>query len=154
MADDGFEAIHFPHQSRRDELRLINLQNNPPQPQLSLFTPTMATHEPPFSLHFLDSQQHDQRVSFHGGGFRSSVPLGPFTGYASILKRSRFLKPTQQLLEDFCGSGRSDSDPHTLNYWSGRAKDPIAALSDRVEVQFKNSRLTIMLDEVHVHYTP
>ncbi|GAB4856809.1 BEL1-like homeodomain protein [Ancistrocladus abbreviatus] len=31
---------------------------------------------------------------------RCSVPLGPFTGYASILKGSRFLKPAQQLLED------------------------------------------------------
>ncbi|KAL2481598.1 BEL1-like homeodomain protein 9 [Abeliophyllum distichum] len=37
---------------------------------------------------------------------RSSVPLGPFTGYASILKGSRFLKPAQQLLEELCYVGR------------------------------------------------
>ncbi|EOA28638.1 hypothetical protein CARUB_v10024860mg [Capsella rubella] len=29
-------------------------------------------------------------------------PLGPFTGYASILKSSRFLEPAQNMLEDFC----------------------------------------------------
>lgn len=34
--------------------------------------------------------------------FRNSGPLGPFTGYASILKSSKFLKPAQQLLEEFC----------------------------------------------------
>lgn len=33
---------------------------------------------------------------------RSTGPLGPFTGYATILKSSKFLKPAQQLLEEFC----------------------------------------------------
>lgn len=35
-------------------------------------------------------------------GFRNVGPLGPFTGYATILKSSRFLKPCQQLLEECC----------------------------------------------------
>ncbi|KAI3933376.1 hypothetical protein MKW98_006735 [Papaver atlanticum] len=34
---------------------------------------------------------------------RCSGPLGPFTGYATILKNSKFLKPAQQLLDEFCG---------------------------------------------------
>lgn len=29
-------------------------------------------------------------------------PLGPFTGYATILKSSKFLRPTQQLLDEIC----------------------------------------------------
>ncbi|XP_043707806.1 BEL1-like homeodomain protein 8 [Telopea speciosissima] len=33
---------------------------------------------------------------------RSTGPLGPFIGYATILKCSKFLKPAQQLLEEFC----------------------------------------------------
>ena len=54
-------------------------------------------------------------MSIHGGSdivLRSSssslVPLGPFTGYASVLKGSRFLKPAQMLLEEVCdvGAGR------------------------------------------------
>lgn len=33
---------------------------------------------------------------------RSAGPLGPFTGYATILKSSKFLKPAQQVLDEFC----------------------------------------------------
>lgn len=36
---------------------------------------------------------------------RNTVPLGPFTGYASVLKGSRFLKPAQQLLDEICDVG-------------------------------------------------
>nr|KYP37550.1 BEL1-like homeodomain protein 8 [Cajanus cajan] len=34
--------------------------------------------------------------------YRNVGPLGPFTGYATILKSSRFLKPCQQLLDEWC----------------------------------------------------
>ncbi|GLU11842.1 hypothetical protein SLE2022_285620 [Rubroshorea leprosula] len=37
-------------------------------------------------------------------------PLGPFTGYATILKNSRFLKPAQEVLEDFCEMTNSKLD--------------------------------------------
>ncbi|PPR86777.1 hypothetical protein GOBAR_AA33911 [Gossypium barbadense] len=40
------------------------------------------------------------------GSTSNSVPLGPFTGYASILKGSRFLRPAQQLLEELCDVGK------------------------------------------------
>ncbi|XP_009775317.1 uncharacterized protein LOC107768451 [Nicotiana tabacum] len=33
---------------------------------------------------------------------RSAVPLGPFTGYATILKSSKFLRPAQQLMDELC----------------------------------------------------
>ncbi|XP_010689104.2 BEL1-like homeodomain protein 8 [Beta vulgaris subsp. vulgaris] len=35
---------------------------------------------------------------------RNVGPLGPFTGYASILKSSKFLKPAQLLLDEFFGA--------------------------------------------------
>lgn len=35
-------------------------------------------------------------------GYRNVGPLGPFTGYATILKSSNFLEPAQQLLEEIC----------------------------------------------------
>lgn len=41
-------------------------------------------------------------ISPTSSGFRNVGPLGPFTGYATILKSSRFLKPCQQLLEECC----------------------------------------------------
>lgn len=34
--------------------------------------------------------------------YRNVGPLGPFTGYATILKSSKFLKTAQQLLDEFC----------------------------------------------------
>ncbi|CAK7332275.1 unnamed protein product [Dovyalis caffra] len=34
---------------------------------------------------------------------RNTGPLGPFTGYATILNSSRFFKPAQELLDEFCG---------------------------------------------------
>ncbi|XP_031485415.1 BEL1-like homeodomain protein 6 [Nymphaea colorata] len=37
---------------------------------------------------------------------KNPVPLGPFTGYASVLKNSKFLKPAQQLLDEFCNVGK------------------------------------------------
>ncbi|KAJ6715739.1 BEL1-LIKE HOMEODOMAIN PROTEIN 8 [Salix koriyanagi] len=39
-------------------------------------------------------------TSTHAIG-NNTAPLGPFTGYATVLKSSKFLKPAQQLLEEF-----------------------------------------------------
>ena len=81
---------------------------------------------------------------------RSSVPLGPFTGYASILKRSSFLSPAQQLLDDFCGVGRGVLDSASFDSpfeGSGTAEDPIGC-SHGNEHCWKSSRLGPMLDEV------
>lgn len=88
---------------------------------------------------------------------RCSVPFGPFTGYASILKGSRFLKPTQILLEELCDVGGEirtekfapDSsliDPpsvENLNDFRG---------GDGSEIKRKKSRLLSMLDEVYRRY--
>jgi len=40
---------------------------------------------------------------------RSVGPLGPFTGYAAILKSSKFLRPAQQLLDEFCSVVRNST---------------------------------------------
>ncbi|EEF32505.1 bel1 homeotic protein, putative [Ricinus communis] len=93
---------------------------------------------------------------------RSSVPLGPLTGYASILKGSRFLKPAQQLLEEFCDVGRGiyiekitadaslmDSPVDCLNA-CGTADDPLNCGDG--ESRRKKSRLISMLDEVYRRY--
>ncbi|CAK9151430.1 unnamed protein product [Ilex paraguariensis] len=94
---------------------------------------------------------------------RSSVPLGPFTGYALILKGSKFLKPAQHLLEEFCDLGRgiyaekitADSallDP-PLESWSGSGiVDDQLSSGDGGEHQRKKSRLISMLDEVFRRY--
>nr|XP_043613116.1 BEL1-like homeodomain protein 8 [Erigeron canadensis] len=42
------------------------------------------------------------------GMYRNIGPLGPFTGYATILKNSKYLKPAQELLNDNCDVGGQD----------------------------------------------
>ncbi|CBI30476.3 unnamed protein product, partial [Vitis vinifera] len=94
---------------------------------------------------------------------RSSVPLGPFTGYASILKGSRFLKPAQQLLEEFCDVGcglyaeRVSADSSMMDppmeslSGTGIVDDPLSC-GDGGEHRRKKSRLISMLDEVYRRY--
>ncbi|KAK4396192.1 BEL1-like homeodomain protein 9 [Sesamum angolense] len=111
-------------------------------------------------------------VSCNGGSTsiqlsKSSVPLGPFTGYASVLKGSRFLKPAQQLLEELCDVGRgigiyaekigADSsllDPPPVESLSGNviADDSLNFSADGGQQTRKKSRLLSMLDEVYKRY--
>ncbi|XP_077236866.1 POX (plant homeobox) family protein [Tasmannia lanceolata] len=97
----------------------------------------------------------------------SSVPVGPFTGYTAVLKGSRFLKPTLQLLEEFCDVGRGvyverngageilplDHEMDSLS-GAGICEDPagFGAGGDHGEHRRKNSSLISMLDEVYRRY--
>ncbi|CAI9098321.1 OLC1v1034943C2 [Oldenlandia corymbosa var. corymbosa] len=97
---------------------------------------------------------------------RSSVPLGPFTGYASILRGSGFLKPAQQLLEEICDVGRGvyaekmveltdDSvflDP-SLECFDGNDGNSRSCRNGvENENRKKKSRLISMLNEVYKRY--
>ncbi|XWS67136.1 hypothetical protein CRYUN_Cryun05aG0261000 [Craigia yunnanensis] len=94
---------------------------------------------------------------------RSSAPLGPFTGYASILKGSRFLRPAQQLLEELCDVGRgiyaekitpdsSLTEPPLQNLSATGIIDDSLGGGDGGENRRKKSRLISMLDEVYRRY--
>ncbi|GKV10063.1 hypothetical protein SLEP1_g21482 [Rubroshorea leprosula] len=94
---------------------------------------------------------------------RSSVPLGPFTGYASILRGSRFLKSAQQLLEESCDVGSEiyaekiapDSslmDPPMENLSASAIMDDPGSIGDGGENKRKKSRLLSMLEEVYKRY--
>ncbi|KAK6943032.1 POX domain [Dillenia turbinata] len=96
-----------------------------------------------------------------GGGSTSSVPLGPFTGYASILKGSRFLKPAQQLLDEFCNVGSNVGVcPDKFAEDHAVLMDPTLENLDGSlgcgdaggENRGKKSRLISMLDEVYKRY--
>ncbi|VVA25366.1 PREDICTED: BEL1 [Prunus dulcis] len=118
----------------------------------------------------LNSSVNVASASNENIGSRSSVPLGPFTGYASILKGSRFLKPAQQLLEEFCEVGNreiytakvlADSssffDPPSIESFSPTHvvdddDDPLSVGGDGGESRRKKSRLISMLDEVYRRY--
>ena len=51
-------------------------------------------------------------------------PLGPFTGYATILKNSRYLNPTLQLMDELCRvSGSKQIETHEV--YSGKNSDEV-----------------------------
>lgn len=134
--------FHIPQQSRRHKLR---------------FTPQDDAFE--FSL--LSSQQ---AMTGGSGGLNLSLstqtrsasaynpsPVGPFTGYALILGRSKFLRPAQELLEDFCrGSGVSSEEAASKlleesGSWFGSEEDDISR-------RCSNPSLVSLLHEVYKRY--
>ncbi|CAO2167042.1 unnamed protein product [Urochloa humidicola] len=100
----------------------------------------------------------------------SSGPFGPFTGYAAVLGRSRFLAPAEKLLEEICDVGGAvahvdrtasdeallDADPmegiidHDVDGVDRAASDagPISG----AEQQWKKTRLISMMEEVCKRY--
>ncbi|KAE8720553.1 galactose oxidase-like [Hibiscus syriacus] len=79
------------------------------------------------------------------------------TGFASILKGSRFLRPVQQLLEEFSDVGRGFYTVKISPDSSLMEPPPLHNLSatdiiDDVESRRKKSRLISMLDEVYRGY--
>ncbi|CAN6723984.1 unnamed protein product [Malus baccata var. baccata] len=101
--------------------------------------------------------------SLHSGVSVAFLPFGPFTGYASILKGSRFLKPAQHLLEEFCDVGSreiysakvlplEDSSFFDPPIESFGDDDSQMTGGDGGESRRQNSRLISMLDEVYRRY--
>lgn len=131
----------------------------PPSSSLqSLHQPNFYTLLDPFPLNLHAQAQHyysgfADSLKQQKSEVRSSVPLGPFTGYASILKRSRFLKPAQRILDEFCGTLYFDSSGSQVDSFS---ENPVVrdfiAFSDRIERSWKTSKLVLMLEEVYWKY--
>ncbi|MQM10012.1 hypothetical protein Taro_042898 [Colocasia esculenta] len=91
------------------------------------------------------------------------VPAGPFTGYATILQGSRFLRPAQQLLEEACGGGGtmmgallcSGGEVDSLDLAADGVDDCSDNVDDSIgdgEHRGMRSRLMSMLDEVCRRY--
>ncbi|KAE8674585.1 Detected protein of unknown function [Hibiscus syriacus] len=53
-------------------------------------------------FHAFNSFPKPSIISKGSGSSTCVHPLGPFTGYATILKNSKFLKPAQELLDQYC----------------------------------------------------
>ncbi|XP_062226073.1 BEL1-like homeodomain protein 9 [Phragmites australis] len=98
-----------------------------------------------------------------------SGPYGPFTGYAAVLGRSRFLAPAEKLLEEICDVGgaaahvdRSVSDEGLLDADPMEAIDHDMDGGDRAvsdagpisgaDQQWKKTRLISMMEEVCKRY--
>lgn len=95
-------------------------------------------------------------------------PYGPFTGYATVLGRSRFLDPAQKLLEEICDVGGAgahvdrsvpgedllDADPvdvedhDVVGHELDAATDRDAGSMSGAEQHWKKTRLISMMEEV------
>ncbi|CAN4120272.1 unnamed protein product [Withania somnifera] len=53
----------------------------------------------------------------------SAVPLGPFTGYATILKSSKFQRPAQQLLDELCDLAVGSSNVVKCSSYTKKNRD-------------------------------
>ncbi|XP_058739688.1 BEL1-like homeodomain protein 9 [Vicia villosa] len=137
----------------------------------------MLLKSEPLSLSLSSSQQNNQvQMSVHhplevnnlqrygsvvvnGGGevSRNTVPLGPFTGYASVLKGSRFLKPAQQLLDEMCDVGarvEKIASAADLSLMENSVQERNGSVDDGNDVEGRKnkSRLLNVLDEICRRY--
>ncbi|MED6169445.1 hypothetical protein PIB30_021436 [Stylosanthes scabra] len=121
--------------------------------QLEHYPATASLHNLLLPPHLVDHNHHVSQETCSDIKNIGAVVV-PFTGYASILKRSRFLKPAQQILEDMCGSVlvppprlNGSGDDHEEDY-------PIIGTNARDGIQHhcRDSVLGCMLDEVYKKY--
>ncbi|KAL7614175.1 hypothetical protein Lser_V15G08003 [Lactuca serriola] len=107
-------------------------------------------------------------------GHRNTGPLGPFTGYATVLKNSKYLKPAQELLNGNCDVGGQDLVQASHDVYSHKileeemsrafsssdaSEDPISNRNNnsgceslRPEFHRKKARLLYMQEEVCRRY--
>ncbi|KAI0498385.1 hypothetical protein KFK09_021626 [Dendrobium nobile] len=128
---------HVPQHSRREKLRFQTESSSLPNP-MAHFTGGTG---------LLQIQPPQGRFSLTLSPAAALLPLGPFTGYAAVLNRSRFLDPARQLLEEVCEVAGGEP----------LAGDPPEVMSLDYEVgpddqQWKKARLISMIDEVCRRY--
>lgn len=100
----------------------------------------------------------------HGGQI-NHVGFGSSLGVVNVLRNSKFAKPAQELLEEFCsvgrvqlkkskfGSAKQNPDPETAATGaSSSSKDqpPPLSAADRIEHQRRKVKLLSMLDEARI----
>ncbi|CAI9262694.1 unnamed protein product [Lactuca saligna] len=175
---EGFELCHIPQQSRRDKLRVV-LQNHHTsdlqgcaglviiglRDQLWI---TLVMNRRIYSLSVIQFSHNGTpppvELNLHSYGGGDDIPTavmnhGLYTGYASILKGSKFLKPAKQLLDETCDVGFRFSaekfpvncgliDPPPLDNLRTSVDDPSCGGA----YKRKRSTLTSLLDEVYKRY--
>ncbi|CAI0411143.1 unnamed protein product [Linum tenue] len=166
MAENQSENPFFftpPHQTRP--------KTNPPpfthHNSFPITSPSLIHNSGAYNSHHHQQQQQHENglslsLSFAQQQHQQPVPLGPFTGYASVLNSSRFLRPAQLLLDELFGVNFDLPTAHFHGHasQSGPADEAIltpaefAGLGDRMMMEFrwKDSRFMLMLDEVYRRY--
>ncbi|KAK3135402.1 hypothetical protein QOZ80_5BG0418450 [Eleusine coracana subsp. coracana] len=134
-------------------LSLSSASSNPPPPPA------------PHRRHHNQQHQHHQHQLACATG-----PYGPFTGYAAVLGRSRFLGPAQKLLEEICDVGgrpadRRDDDglldldddavgdvDHDMDAGGGERAAAEGVTVSGAEQQWRKTRLISLMEDVCKRY--
>ncbi|KAK9700078.1 hypothetical protein RND81_08G216000 [Saponaria officinalis] len=140
--DDPF---HHPHHNRRHKLRfndtVITAAAGHP-----LLPDHLAT-SPATSALNLSLSTHARTT-----GAYSATPVGPFTGYASILARSRFLRPAQDLLDAFSAADAVSPATATKKILEESGRLFSDDDEDVISRRCTNPNLVSMLHEVYKKY--
>ncbi|XP_072961539.1 BEL1-like homeodomain protein 9 [Typha angustifolia] len=126
---------HVPQHSRREKLRF----------------PT-ADESPPVSLYYAH-----QNPNSYPNCFPNSIdhgPVGPFTGYAAVLNRSRFLGPARDLLGEIChvASRGGEGIGEEGFFDADSSVDPFLVEPGMEGRSWRKTKLVSMLDEVSKRY--
>lgn len=116
--DEIFGPFHIPQQSRRHKLRYHHQNDDVIIPNHNFLSPLQlqqatSSSSSPLVDPLMASTNLSLSSSTHARAYHPS-PVGPFTGYASILARSRFLRPAQDLLDEFSATNGVSFQKHSL----------------------------------------
>lgn len=107
--------------------------------------------------------QQQQQMNNQDGFFSKAANTHPHHGHLQI-RNSKYLGPTQELLNEFCNLGTKETDHHSskpktqkINQWkdeneSSSSKQPSLHSLDLLELQKRKSKLLQMLEEVDRRY--
>ncbi|KAL9231391.1 hypothetical protein vseg_006625 [Gypsophila vaccaria] len=142
MDDDTF---HIPHHLRRHHLRFSST--------------TLPHHDHHHHAdHHLSATTTLSLSSSRTSAAAAAAPVGPFTGYASILARSRFLRPAQDLLDAFSADDSAAASPATSTATAAmrilEESGRLFSEDDEVVISRRccNPNLLSMLHEVYKKY--
>ncbi|KAL2940460.1 BEL1-like homeodomain protein 9 [Bienertia sinuspersici] len=163
MDEHSLLPYHVPQQSRRHKLRYHPQNDDALIPFLSPLhlQPQQLPGHPPYPHPpplMASTNLSLSSSSPHARAYHPS-PVGPFTGYASILARSRFLRPAQELLEDFSRASGVLPSSSSFPKQGLRFLDDSRSLfcdddgdDDDVSLRCTNPNLVSMLHEVYKRY--
>lgn len=161
MSSDGFDLgpFHVPQQChRRHKLRSLHMLADAGH-HLVDFPPSLGVNPNSSSAattYVLDSREPSYfrlSPSMTTQGLSLSLSPGPFTGCAEVLSSSRFLRPAQQLMEEFSDVGRTRRPPclEGIDVDMDRVFDSCSAgmtVDDHGDCGRRETRLVSMLNEV------
>ncbi|MFS8011746.1 putative transcription factor Homeodomain-TALE-BEL family [Helianthus anomalus] len=104
------------HQQQQQQTRMVVKEGNcstqglslslsSSVPQLKDDQPGLQSGQNPLKSDLLPNSDAKSLMGVSAFAHRNTGPLGPFTGYATILKNSKYIKPAQELLSVSCEVG-------------------------------------------------